>query len=188
MSDKKKNEWISDEEIECLIKGATISAKRMLAEQKRTPLTDIPEPQMTLYGIEGITSRDTFFDTYIDAKEYVIKHGMKEECIRKYDFLGNVGGRDDVIRVSVKGKNDKYVVACDEDGYGFYNEYIADWEHILGSIKMIYNAFKARGQALEQDIYGQIEKREQKYLKITKTFFGRTKLDLEDDDMADDGR
>lgn len=73
------------------------------------PLTKIPEPQMRLYGFYGAFS-SSFFDREFELLDWVRNHNntdFGDVCV--IDFLGNVAGRSDVIRITFKdGKSNLY--------------------------------------------------------------------------------
>lgn len=125
------------------------------------PLTEIPEPQMRLYGFSGVL-KSAFFDTEAELIEYVKTHDIQFGNVCIMDYLGNVAGRSDVIRLTYKsGKQDLYT-AVNEDGYGIYNnersiyrgEFV--WEYNYGNISEMYSAFRDRGIVFENDTYAKI--------------------------------
>lgn len=152
-----------------LIKCYAKSLKRIIDGNpvNKDPLTDMPEFKMRLYGFQ-----DTFFDTEDELIEYVKNHNSTVDNVCVIDFLGDVAGQSDVIRITSKsGKQILYTVV-DEDGYGIYNqersiykgEYV--WEYNYGSISKMYSAFRDRGIIFEDDVYSKIDKRNQKVLKM----------------------
>lgn len=135
------------------------------------PLTEIPEPQMRLYGFSGVFN-SAYFDTEKELIEWVKNHDTDFGDVCVIDYLGKVAGRSDVIRKTYKSGKSNLYVACDEDGYGIYNferstyrgEFV--WEYNHGSLREIYSAFRDRGISFENDIYDEIDKRHQKVLEL----------------------
>ena len=135
------------------------------------PLTKIPESQMRLYGFSGAFN-SAYFDTEEELIGWVKTHNTEFGDICIIDYLGNVAGCSDVIRETYKSGKSKLYVACDEDGYGTYNfersiyrgEFI--WEYNHGSLREMYSAFRDRGISFKNDIYGEIDKRNQKILEL----------------------
>ena len=135
------------------------------------PLTEIPEPQMRLYGFSGAFN-SAYFDTEKELIEWVKNHDTDFGDVCVIDYLGKVAGRSDVIRKTYKSGKSNLYVACDEDGYGIYNferstyrgEFV--WEYNHGSLREIYSAFRDRGISFENDIYDEIDKRHQKVLEL----------------------
>ena len=134
-------------------------------------LTEIPEPQMRLYGFSGAFN-SAYFDTEEELIEWVKNHNTQFGDICVIDYLGNVAGRSDVIRKTYKSGKSNLYAACDEDGYGIYNferstyrgEFV--WEYNHGSLREMYSAFRDRGISFENDIYDEIDKRHQKILEL----------------------
>ena len=135
------------------------------------PLTEIPEPQMRLYGFSGAFN-SAYFDTEKELIEWVKNHDTDFGDVCVIDYLGNVAGRSDVIRKTYRSGKSNLYVACDEDGYGIYNferstyrgEFV--WEYNHGSLREMYSAFRDRGISFENDIYAEIDKRNQKILEL----------------------
>lgn len=135
------------------------------------PLTEIPEPQMRLYGFSGAFN-SAYFDTEKELIDWVKNHNTDFGDICVIDYLGKVAGCSDVIRKTYKSGKSNLYAACDEDGYGIYNferstyrgEFV--WEYNHGSIRKMYSAFRDRGISFENDIYGEIDKRNQKILEL----------------------
>ena len=149
--------------------------KRMFDGEPKNvnPLTEIPEPQMRLFGYSN-----AFNSAYFDTEEEIIKwlknHNIDLGNICVMDYLGTVAGRSDVIRLTYKNGKSILYTACDEDGYGIYNaerstyrkEFV--WEYNYGSISDEYAAFRDRGIVFENDIYVKIEERNKKILSMFK--------------------
>lgn len=128
------------------------------------PLTEIPIPQMRLYGFDG-AFKSAFFDTEAELIEYVKIHDTQFGSICVMDYLGNVADRSDVIRLTYKSGKQVLYTSVDEDGYGIYNnersiyrgEFV--WEYNHGGISEMYSAFRDRGIVFEDDIYAKIAER-----------------------------
>ncbi len=177
MSNKK--EWVSYEEL-----GVTDKSVRLLTELLNgsyvgiDPLTEIPDSQMTIYGIREAFKKMVFFDTKEETEVYAKRKGIDVNNIKTFEYLGSVAGREDVIRKTTVSGETEFLVAIDEDGYGSYdkersvwqNKFI--WKYVHGNIKDIYDAFKARGQKLKEDRCGQIEEENQRLLELTKSVWG----------------
>ena len=137
------------------------------------PLTEIPEPQMRLYGFSGAFN-SAYFDTKEELIEWIKNHNTDFGVVCIIDYLGKVAGRSDVIRETYKSGKSHLYAACDEDGYGIYNferstyrgEFV--WEYNHGSLREMYSAFRDRGISFENDIYAEIDKRNQKILELCK--------------------
>lgn len=181
MSEKRKlddSKMFSDELIETLETKeednpiGDILKKFCDGEPKNVnPLTEIPDPQMRLYGFSGAFN-SAYFDTEEELIEWVKNHNTDFGDVCVIDYLGNVAGRSDVIRKTYKSGKSNLYVACDEDGYGIYNferstyrgEFV--WEYNHGSLREMYSAFRDRGISFENDIYDEIDKRHQKILEL----------------------
>lgn len=134
---------------------------------------EILKPQMKLYGFSGAFMSE-FFDSEEQLAEWMKSNDTSfgSRCVIEY--LGNVAGRSDVIRITDEsGRTDLYTVV-DEDGYGIYNnkrsiclgKYV--WEFSHGSISEFYSAFRDRGISFEHDIYDEIDRKHQQILKYSK--------------------
>lgn len=137
----------------------------------KNPLSEIPTPQMRLYGFSG-AFKSAFFDTEEELKEYIKNNdpSFGSTCI--IEFLGNVAGRSDVIRTTTKDGRTTLYTAVDEDGYGIYNPerstYMGKftWEYNHGDLEEMYSAFRDSGIIFENDIYAKIDERNQHILKL----------------------
>ncbi len=147
--------------------------KRMFNGEPKNvnPLTEIPKPQMRLFGFFGAFN-SVYFDTEEELIEWLKNHNIDFGNICVMDYLGTVAGRSDVIRLTYKNDKSILYTACDEDGYGIYNaerstyrgEFV--WEYNYGSISDEYAAFRDRGIVFENDIYGKIEERNRKIMAM----------------------
>lgn len=134
---------------------------------------DVLESQMKLYGYRGVFNSE-FFDTDEELSEWMKteKLGFGIKCI--IDYVGNVAGRNDVLKITEIGGLTYLVTACDEDGYGIYNEERSNrcntfiWEYYHGNLSSMYKAFRDRGIVFENDIYKEIEDRNKRILKMAK--------------------
>ena len=126
------------------------------------PLTEIPNPQMRLYGFSG-AFKSAFFDTEAELLEYVKTHNTQFGSTCVMDYLGKVAGCSDVIRLTYKSGKQVLYTSVNEDGYGIYNnersiykgEFV--WEYNHGSIREMYSAFRDRGIVFEDDTYAKID-------------------------------
>ena len=134
--------------------------KRMFNGEPKNvnPLKEIPDPKMRLYGFDG-----AFKNAYFDSKEELVewlktnKPKYGSACVLEY--LGTVAGRSDVIRITCKGNKPMLYAACDEDGYGIYNE---DRSYYRGEFVWEYNY----GIVFENDIYKKIDERNERILAL----------------------
>lgn len=137
----------------------------------KNPLTEIPTPQMVLYGFSG-AFKSAYFDTEEELEEYVKTHDTSFGGTCVIEYLGNVAGRSDVIRTTSKNRKPMLLTVCDRDGYGIYNEersiYRGEfvWEYNNGDIKDMYSAFRDRGIVFEDDIYGELAEQDRKLLQM----------------------
>lgn len=156
-----------------LMKHTASILKRMCDGEpvNQNPLTEIPAPQMRLYGFSG-AFKSAYFDTEAELEEYVKTHDTSFGSICVIEYLGNVAGRSDVIRTTSKNRKPMLLTVCDRDGYGIYNEersiYCGEfvWEYNNGDIKDMYSAFRDRGIVFEDDIYGKLEEEDRKLLQM----------------------
>lgn len=91
------------------------------------PLTEIPEPEMRLYGIYG-----SYFDSLEDLKNHCIIKGISLDDVHILEYIRNVAGLNDVIKKTNKDSRTKFCAAINEDGYSMYNNErsIYRWEFI----------------------------------------------------------
>ena len=152
--------------------------KRMFdgEEKNINPLKEIPDQKMRLYGFRGAFMKSIFCDTKKEPKKKLKGvNPLFGGSIQIFDYLGEVAGCKDVIRVTDMNGNSNLYVAVDEDGYGIYNEersiyrgeYI--WEYSYGSIEDIYSAFRERGIVFEHDIYTEIAERHSRLMDMLKS-------------------
>ncbi len=149
--------------------------QRIVDEEPKNidPLTEIPAPQMRLFGFSGIF-KSAYFDTEEELLEYVRNNNVSLELVCVIEYLGTVAGCSDVIRLIDRNGNGVLYTAVDEDGYGIYNhersvyrgEFV--WEYYHGQIGAMYSAFRDRGISFTDDIYAQIDERNQKLLRMCK--------------------
>lgn len=120
------------------------------------PLTEIPEPQMVLYRYQNE------WHTVEEIK--TITPEFKDfTSLNKIEYLGEVAGRHDVIRITYKNGRTNLYTAVDEDGYGIYNaerstykgEFV--WEYNYGDLRNAYYAFRTKGITFENDVYAKID-------------------------------
>lgn len=124
----------------------------------KDPLNSLPNPQMRLYGYSGVFE-NLFFDTEEELMEYLRVQNIQPNGKSVIDYLGNVLGRSDVIRLTDNNGKQTFYTAIDNDGYATYHheksmnkkEFI--WEYNYGDLREIYSAFRSRGASFENDIY-----------------------------------
>jgi len=143
-----------------------------LLDLDNNPLKDIPESKMRLYAFVELLKT-----TYFDKKEKLDRHIKFNKKIAgepvMIDYLGQMAGKTDVIRITYKDVFVSYVSLVDILGYAVYNErqsilegkYI--WEYEYGDLKDIYDAFKKRGIELVNDVYG---KHDELYSSVSDSF------------------
>jgi len=171
-----ESKMFSDELIDALNKktqGDQWDVKRYIDGEPKNvnPLTEIPEPQMRLYGFLGVF-KSVFFNTERQLIAYVKAHNTEFGSICVMDYLGKVAGCNDVIRLTYKNGKSVLYRAIDEDGYGKYNpersiyrgEFV--WEYNHGRISEMYSAFRDRGIVFEDDVYAKIDERNRKIITM----------------------
>lgn len=132
----------------------------------KTQVHKIPAPKMRLYGVA-----DIFFNTEEELDKYLETNKRQTESKYKIEFLGSVAGRNDVIRLIHHHNKELLVTAVDEDGYGVYNpersieKGYAIWEYHHGDLRDFYKAFRDRKIPLKNDIYAEIDTRDQHILE-----------------------
>ena len=136
------------------------------------PLKEAPIPKMAIYAF-SIGKKSKYFDIEDDLIEYVVKNNIDYDKIYMVEYLGDVAGRSDVIKIN--SKNSEIICSpIDEDGYAIYNakrsiykgRFI--WEYKDGSLKEIYDAFRDRGIVFKNDIYKRWECRNRQLMKMFK--------------------
>ena len=115
-----------------------------------------PESKLRIYAIIN-----AFQNICFDKEEKMLKY-MKykknyggEKVI--IDYLGNMFGRVDVIKVTYSDDSVKYFSLENDLGYVVYNQNKMVWEYEYGELKDIYNEIKRLGIKLENDVYGRID-------------------------------
>ncbi len=137
----------------------------------KNPLTEIPNPQMVLYGFLG-NFKSVYFDTEEELEEYTKTHDTSSGNTCVIEYLGNVASCSDVIRTTFKNRKPMLLTVCSRDEYGIYNEERSIyrgkfvWECNSGDIKDIYSAFRDRGIVFEDDIYAKLAERDRKLLQM----------------------
>lgn len=133
----------------------------------KDPLTNVPNPEMRLYGIFG-----TYFNTKEELENYCISKGFPMNHAYALEYIRNFAGRSDVIRKTNPNGECKYYVAVDENGYGVYNHDMSvykgkfTWEFEYGSIEEMYSAFRDRGVEFEKNVYGKISEEKEQFLEM----------------------
>lgn len=82
----------------------------------KNPLTEIPQPEMQLYYING-----HYFDTLNDLREYCSSKGISMDDFDIVSYLRNCAGHSDVIMKKYRNGKIMFWTAVDEDGYGMYD-------------------------------------------------------------------
>lgn len=123
---------------------------------------DFSKPLMKIYCVTTCYSK-CFFDTEEELNEYIKKFNKNSVyIISTIEYYKYLAGRSDVF-VTKSNNNTTLRVALDELTYAVYNpeksmiEREFCWEHIEGSLKEEYKAFRDRGIKFENDIYAIIE-------------------------------
>lgn len=124
----------------------------------KNPLTDVSEPIMRLYGIDG-----EYFETEEELKDYCKNNNCSIKDSFIVDYMGAMAGRRDVIRETNKDGKVTLYNAVDEDGYATYNhdrsvyrgEFI--WEYNYGGLRNLYSLFRDRGIVFNNDVYAKID-------------------------------
>ena len=121
----------------------------------KDPLVDIPSPEVIIYCV-----RNQYFLNKKDLEMYCASNNIPLTNSYSIEYYKSFAGRSDVIKI-----NGSYYTAVDEDGYGIYNherstrcgEHI--WEFEYGNLRSEYQLLKDIGITLENDVYGEIDKR-----------------------------
>ena len=131
------------------------------------PLTEIPEPQMKLFGYSNFLGNYSFYGTEEELIEYLKnnKCNMTYGSVSIIEYMGNMAGRSDVIRqTDIKGKQSLVKVAT-EDHISTYSHKRSChqgtfiWEGNPGDLRAEYMAFRERGIILENDVYAEEDER-----------------------------
>jgi hypothetical protein len=150
-----------------ILKDAAYALKKMMDGEPKNinPLTEIPEPKMTLYGIESLFGRSRYYDTVVERDSY-LSHDSFEKSVTIF-YYGNFAGRVDVIG----RKYDDSVSSYNKISGISYSTYLGDqyvgrynhirsfhrgefvWEGDPGDLRDEYSAFKERGITLISDMY-----------------------------------
>lgn len=179
---KTKNGMFTEDSMEVLSQGVvnTLQDEELMDIRSQTmrsimnseyvnkdPLTNVPNPEMRLYGISG-----TYFNTKEELENYCISEGFPMNHAYALEYIRNFAGRSDVIRKTNPNGECKYYVAVDENGYGVYNHDMSvykgkfTWEFECGSIEEMYSAFRDRGVEFEKDVYGKIFEKKEQFLEM----------------------
>ena len=173
MKDKRISQIIAEllEDKE-LLKRTSNSLKRIFDGEPKNinPLKELPKPQIEIYCFEGFFNL-VYFDTKKELKKYKKNNDTSMGNICTIQYLGNVAGRSDVIKIKYESGKKILCTAIDSDGYAVYNEerstYKGEfvWEFEYGNLKSKYTALRDRGIVFENDIYVKIEERTKELLK-----------------------
>ena len=122
--------------------------------------------KLTIYGyLDLFSKKSVFYDTEEELLQYIDNNDTTFGQICKIEYLGNILGKNSVIRRTLKNGNVKLFIIYDEDVYGMYDYryslYRKDfmWDFEFGNLKEIYNAFIDRDIVDEEDLYQKIENR-----------------------------
>ena len=126
----------------------------------KNPLGEVPNPEIVVY-----CTRNSYFLKKEDLEMYCKNNNISKSNTYTMEYYRKFAGRSDVIKM-----NGDYYAAVDEDGYGVYNydrsvyrgEYT--WEFEYGHLRTEYQLLKDIGITLENDVYGDIDKRNE-YIK-----------------------
>ncbi len=118
-------------------------------------LISIPMPELIVYCV-----RNQYFLNSNDLEKYCKNNSIPLNSSYSIEYYRFFAGRSDVLKM-----NGSYYTAVDEDGYGIYNherstrcgEHI--WEFEYGNLRSEYQLLKDIGITLENDVYGEIDKR-----------------------------
>lgn len=133
-----------------------------IQETSKIEMNSESESQLRIYAIANILN-NIYFDKEEKMNNY-IKYNKKyigERII--IDYLGNIAGRVDVIKVTYSDDSVKYFSEENDLGYMVYNQEKSIssgkdvWEYEYGELKDIYDELKKRGIKLENDVYGRID-------------------------------
>lgn len=121
----------------------------------KDPLISIPMPELIVYCV-----RNQYFLNSNDLEKYCKNNSIPLNSSYSIEYYRFFAGRSDVLKM-----NGSYYTAVDEDGYGIYNherstrcgEHI--WEFEYGNLRSEYQLLKDIGITLENDVYGEIDKR-----------------------------
>lgn len=157
---------LNDEE---LMRSTAATLKRMTDGEPVNvdPLTEIPEAEMTIYGINA-----AYFDTKEELETYCQDNGLSMDIARTLEYFRSLAGAKDVIRLTYRTGKPFMYTAVDEDGYGIYNhersvyrgEFV--WEYSHGNLRGMHKAFRDRGIIFEDDIYANIDERHKKIFQM----------------------
>jgi len=115
----------------------------------------LPAPQMKLYSFLGYVTK-AFFDTEEELTEYTKNHDTRFGDISTVEFLGNVLGHTDVIRIINKNGTERIVTAINKNIYAVYNP-DSEWVNLHGDLSAIYEAFRDRGISFADDTYAKTD-------------------------------
>jgi len=117
----------------------------------------LPTPQMRLYGLLNNYPEKVFRDTKEELIEYIETYHPSQKDIYTIDFLGNVFGKSDVIKITDEhGLLEEELYTVCKDGIIHYLPMYNMWEYISKGkprITAIHKAFQDRGIILENDEY-----------------------------------
>ena len=121
----------------------------------KDPLGDIPTPEVIVYCVGN-----QYFLQKGDLEMYCNSNGISITKSYTIEYYRSFAGRSDVIKM-----NGDYYTAVDEDGYGVYNydrsvrRGECTWEYEYGHLRSEYQLLKNIGVTLDNDVYGEIDKK-----------------------------
>lgn len=127
-------------------------------------INDIQDSKIRLYVFYNVIKNE-YFDTEDELLKWLRSNNNLEgnSCIVEY--LGELFGRSDVIRITYYNAPAKYVVATSEDSYDIFNEqrsYLQNeyiWEYNKGDLRDIYKELKNRGIVFQNNAFVESKKR-----------------------------
>ena len=140
------------------------------------PLTEIPEPQIRLFGYSNHLGDSSFYGTEEELIEYLRnnKCDMTFGDVSIIEFMGTMAGRSDVIRKTYRNGKQSLVTVATDDHIGTYNHIRSChqgqfvWEGNAGNLRAEYKAFRERGIAFKDDVYAQADERHNSLMKMMK--------------------
>lgn len=120
------------------------------------------ESKMTLYSITT-KNGSLYFRTKEQLDNYMKSQNITIGFITKVEYMGNILNCIDVIKQTYEDGTYRFVSVASEEGYLFYDfeqskkDKQPVWLFLPGSLRDIYDAFKANGIILEDDTYEKID-------------------------------
>lgn len=108
-------------------------------------------------------TKNACFLTYGDLEMYCKSNNIPMSSAWTIVYYKRFAGRKDVIKV-----NGKFYSVIDEESYSIYNYKEGIWEFEYGHLRPEYQLLKDMGITLEDDIYDEIDKRNEYIKKMSK--------------------